>query len=71
MHADDILSGAAAIASVVGLSRRRVYHEVYRGRLPAFRIGGTICARRGSLTTWLAACEASTRSPSPSSTVTS
>ena len=54
---DDIITGAAAIGRAVGLSRRRVYTEAAAGRLPVFRLGATLCAKRSSLTAWLASCD--------------
>lgn len=50
----DILRGADAIAAFLGFPRRAIYHLVSKGGLPAFRLGETICARRSTLTAWIA-----------------
>ena len=47
---NDLLEGADAIAEFMfgdKAKRRRVYHLM--GRLPIFRLGNTICARKSSL----------------------
>lgn len=47
--ADDILCGAAAIAEFLFGSkslRRKVYHLANSSRLPTFKLGARICARR-------------------------
>ena len=55
-RADDVLRGAAAIAGFLfgdrGM-RRRVYHLVATSRLPHFRTGNTLCARKSVLTQWV------------------
>lgn len=51
--AGDIIFGAEAIASSLGMSRRRVYYLISRSLIPVFRIGHVICARRSTLTRWL------------------
>jgi hypothetical protein len=60
---DDLLHGAEAIAVFVfgnEKHRRKVYH--YAGdakvRLPVFRIGNVICARKSKLIEWIEAQEA-------------
>ncbi|MCD1642457.1 helix-turn-helix domain-containing protein [Aurantimonas coralicida] len=53
----DLLIGAAAIARFLGVSRRQVYRLVYDRIAPSFKLGGTIAARRSSLTKWLTECE--------------
>ena len=53
----DILYGAAEIAEflLTGQNgRRKVYHLVETSRLPVFRIGSKICARRSVLLKWIA-----------------
>lgn len=51
---DDILRGAEAIASFLGLDKRQaVYHHAAKGELPTFRIGSTICARKSTLVKWI------------------
>ena len=59
---DDLLEGAMAIAKFVfgedsGKARRRVYHlsDLKRGdRLPVFRMGQQIFARKSTLLRWIA-----------------
>jgi hypothetical protein len=51
--AGDIIFGAEAIASSLGMPRRRVYYLITRSLIPVFRIGHIICARRSTLTRWL------------------
>ncbi len=51
--APDLLYGVPAIASFLGLTDAQVYH-LARGKLPTFKIGGKVCARRSSLSDWLA-----------------
>ncbi|MCW5735980.1 MAG: hypothetical protein KIS73_17765 [Enhydrobacter sp.] len=55
--ADDILRGAGAIAAFLfgGRShRRKVYHLVATSRLPTFKLGALLCARRTVLRDWIA-----------------
>jgi hypothetical protein len=52
----DLLFGAEEISSFLFASpdhRRRVYHLAEKHDLPTFRIGSSLCARRGSLRRWL------------------
>jgi excisionase family DNA binding protein len=49
----DLLSGAEAIASYIGVKPRRIYHLAETRRLPVFRIGSTLCARRSTLLRWI------------------
>lgn len=56
--AGDILQGAAAIAAFLGFKRRTIYHLVASGGLPSFRMGDIVCARRSTLTAWIAEQEA-------------
>lgn len=53
----DMLRGAAAIAEFLYGSesdRRKVFHLVATSRLPTFKLGGLICARRSVLRQWIA-----------------
>jgi len=50
----DLLMGADAIARFLGITRRQAYRLIYDGLLPSFKLGGTVSARRSSLTAWLA-----------------
>ena len=57
--ADDMLRGAAAIAVFVfgdRKKRRKVYYYASdaKVRLPVFRMGNVICARKSTLRTWIA-----------------
>ena len=52
----DLLWGADAIAEFVlgdRGRRRQVYHLVQENRLPVFRMGTVICARRSTLIRWV------------------
>ena len=49
----DLLTGAEAIATLLGVKPRRVYHLAETQRLPIFRIGSTLCARRSTLRRWI------------------
>lgn len=62
--AGDILSGANEIAEFLygdRKHRRKVYNLVETDRLPVFRLGANICARRSVLLAWIAAQEANKR----------
>ncbi|MBX6330043.1 MAG: hypothetical protein IRY89_15885 [Pseudolabrys sp.] len=57
--ADDLLHGAEAIAEFVFGSpahKRRIYYYASQSkyRLPVFRIGSVICARKSTLIEWIA-----------------
>jgi excisionase family DNA binding protein len=54
----DLLLGADAIAAHLGITRRQAYRLIYDGLLPAFKIGGTVSARKSTLNAWLASKEA-------------
>ena len=49
----DILTGADAIAAFMGIKPRRVYHLAETQRLPVFRLGATLCARRSTIVRWI------------------
>ena len=53
----DLLFGADAIAAFLGITRRQTYRLVYDGIVPSFKAGGTVAARRSSLTKWMAEAE--------------
>lgn len=62
--AGDMLYGADAIATFLfgdRRHRRRVYNLVDQSRLPTFRIGANICARKSVLLEWIAAQERASR----------
>ncbi len=50
----DLLYGAKAIATFLGLTEKQARHRIENGQIPAFTIGTTICARRSTLNKWLA-----------------
>ncbi|MEF2555535.1 helix-turn-helix domain-containing protein [Aurantimonas sp. C2-5-R2] len=49
----DLLIGAGGIAKFLGVTARQVYKMTYAGELPHFKIGGSVAARRSSLTRWM------------------
>jgi hypothetical protein len=67
--ADDILRGAEEIAKFIfgkeRGNRRKVYYLAECTRIPVFRLGSVLCARRSVLLNWIAGQE-SRVSPPPS-----
>lgn len=62
--ADDLLRGADEIAEFIfGArgSRRKVYYLAETSRLPVFRLGAVLCARRSVLLRWIAGQESRVR----------
>jgi hypothetical protein len=58
--ADDLLRGADEIAGYLygdSTQRRKVYHLAETSRLPVFRLGSKLCARRSILIAWIASQE--------------
>jgi hypothetical protein len=58
--ADDILRGADEIAEFIfgeSASRRKVYYLAECTKLPVFRLGSVLCARRSVLLNWITAQE--------------
>ena len=54
--ADDILRGANQIAEFLygnRSERRKIYHLAEKSRLPVFRLGSVLCARKSRLTEWI------------------
>ena len=54
--AGDLLEGAAEISLFLfgtREKRRKVYHLAASSRLPVFKLGAEICARRSVLLTWI------------------
>jgi hypothetical protein len=56
--AQDLMSGAGAIAQFIfgddaEANRRKVYHAADKLGLPCFKIGGTLCARRSTILSWI------------------
>lgn len=56
--ADDVLKGADAIADFLGEDRRAVFYAISKGKIPHYRIGQNIRARKTTLLAWLARQEA-------------
>ena len=54
---DDLLEGAAQIAEFLygngRKHRRKIYHLAQTSRLPVFRLGTMLCARRSTLEDWI------------------
>ena len=57
--AADILKGADEIADFLGMDRRAIYFAVSKGRLPTFRIGSGVFARKSTLIAWISERERS------------
>ena len=58
--ADDLLHGADEIATFVfgeSGSRRKIYYLAECARLPVFRLGSMLCARKSVLIGWIAGQE--------------
>ena len=58
--AHDLLRGADQIADFLfddARQRRKVYHLAETSRLPVFRLGSKLCARRSVLMAWIASRE--------------
>jgi excisionase family DNA binding protein len=49
----ELLTGADEIAAFIGVKPRRIYHLAETKRLPVFRMGATLCARRSTLVRWI------------------
>jgi hypothetical protein len=61
--AGDLLRGAEEIAKFIfgdGGSRRKVYYLAECTRLPVFRLGSLLCARRSVLLNWISGQEGRT-----------
>ncbi len=64
--ADDLLNGGYEIAVFLfgtKASRRKVYYLAERSRLPVFRLGSVLCARRSVLMNWIAGQESRVHPP--------
>jgi predicted DNA-binding transcriptional regulator AlpA len=46
----DLLYGVPAIARFLGIKQRSAYHLIETGRIPHFKIGKTVAARRSKIT---------------------
>ena len=57
---DDLLKGADKIALFLfgdANQRRRVYHLADGSKLPVFRLGNSVCARKSAVLSWIEAQE--------------
>jgi hypothetical protein len=62
--ADDMLRGGDAIAEFIfgeRESRRKVYYLAESSRLPVFRLGSVLCARKSVLLQWISGQESRVR----------
>lgn len=57
--AGDLLLGANAVAKFLGITARQTYRMIYDDMVPTFKIGGTVAARRSTLTNWMVEAERS------------
>ena len=48
-----LLYGVPAIAAHLQMRDRQARHQIEKGRIPVFKIGGIICARPAALDAWL------------------
>ncbi len=56
----DLLRGADQIAEFMfgtPMERRKIYHLADTKKLPVFRLGALLCARKSTLLTWIEAQE--------------
>ena len=53
----DLLRGSKAIAEYLGVSDRFIQEVCRNGRLPHFRLGSMLCARKSTLLAWIADSE--------------
>jgi hypothetical protein len=54
--AGDLLEGAEAISGFIygdPTKRRKVYHLAQTSRLPVFRLGAVLCARKSRILAWI------------------
>ncbi|MDX3976711.1 helix-turn-helix domain-containing protein [Shinella sp.] len=59
--AADILKGADEIAEFLGEDVRAIFYAIGKGRIPHFRVGQNIRARKSTLTAWIAGQESGAR----------
>ncbi len=68
---DDLLVGAEAIAAYLygnQRHRRKIYHLAQTRRLPVFKLGSKLCARRSTLLAWIEGQETNSTSGPSSAT---
>lgn len=51
---NDVLKGAEAIAAYLGEDARSVFYAIAKGRIPHYRVGQSIRARKSTLAAWIA-----------------
>ncbi len=64
--ADDLLRGADEIAEFIfgnKAGRRKIYYLAECTRIPVFRLGSMLCARRSVLERWIASQESRAQPP--------
>ncbi|MET3854435.1 helix-turn-helix domain-containing protein [Rhizobium sp. OAE497] len=54
----DLLVGAKAIAEFLGVTQRQAYRLTTDRIIPFLKLGGTVAARRSSLSRWMDEAEA-------------
>lgn len=54
----DLLYGARAIATFLGMREKQVRNRIDQNLIPTFRLGGTVCARKSRLAEWIGELEA-------------
>ena len=59
---DDVLKGAEAIALFLGEDSRAIFYAISKGRIPHYRVGNNIRARKSTLSAWIAGQEQLARS---------
>lgn len=59
--AAEVLKGAQEIADFLGEDVRAVFYAISKGRIPHYRLGENIRARKSTLRAWLAEQEAAAR----------
>ena len=67
---DDLLKGADEIAKFIygpKGGRRQIYYLAETSRLPVFRLGAVLCARRSVLMGWISGQEERVLKPKPPS----
>jgi hypothetical protein len=64
--ADDLLRGADEISQFIfgrKGSRRKIYYLAETSRLPVFRLGSVLCARKSVVLGWISGQESKARAP--------
>lgn len=53
----DLLYGLVAIGAYLRMSARQAKHRARNGDIPTFKVGRSVCARKGTLDEWLSSRE--------------